>query len=162
PSGAVGHNTYATAAPNAAAALANPVTYEVSGALLVTGTNVVTAEVHSNYRSTPSASFEMTGLLTLGEQPAVEPEPEPEPASNEVITAGGSWSYYFDTAAPASGWQERDFDDSSWSTGTAPLGWGHANLGTELTFTGTKPLVSYYRSEFTVEDATGVAAMTLT
>src|SRR5690606_10989674 len=62
----------------------------------------------------------------------------------DVITAGGSWSYYFDTAAPASGWQERDFDDSSWSTGTAPLGWGHANLGTELTFTGTKPLVSYY------------------
>src|SRR5690606_36073722 len=69
PSGAVGHNSYATAAPSAAAALANPVTYEVPASVLVEGTNVVAAEVHANYRSTPSVSFEMTGVLTPTLQP---------------------------------------------------------------------------------------------
>jgi hypothetical protein len=66
PAGAIGHNTYATSAPSAAFAVANPVTYVVPGSLLQDGVNVITAEVHSNYRSTPSASFELTGTLTLG------------------------------------------------------------------------------------------------
>ena len=69
PAGTIGHNTYATAAPTAAVALANPVTYVVPGSLLQTGVNVITAEVHSNYRNTPSPSFELTGRLNLGTEP---------------------------------------------------------------------------------------------
>jgi hypothetical protein len=58
PSGAVGPNTYATAAPTTASATANPVVVDIPTSLLRNGTNVVTAEVHSNYRGTPTASFD--------------------------------------------------------------------------------------------------------
>jgi hypothetical protein len=58
--GTVGFDTYANAAVSASAAVANPVTVTVPATLWRTGSNVITAEVHSNYRSTPSASFELT------------------------------------------------------------------------------------------------------
>ncbi|QNN82707.1 hypothetical protein H3H54_01775 [Brachybacterium sp. Z12] len=67
PTGSIGHGTYASAAPNAAAALANPVTVTVPGDLLVSGENVITAEVHLNYRSSPTASFELTAEAAAGE-----------------------------------------------------------------------------------------------
>ena len=86
---------------------------------------------------------------------------EPEQPVN-VLTAGKTWSYYFQTAAPAAGWTTPGFDASAWATGAAPLGWGHTNLGTTLTFSGTKPLTSYYRSTFNVQNASGVESMTLT
>lgn len=66
PEGVVGPNTYALSSPSASAALANPVTFEVSGALFTTGENVISAQVQSGYRTTPSHSFEMLGVVTTG------------------------------------------------------------------------------------------------
>jgi hypothetical protein len=63
--GAVTSGTYANVAVSASNAVANPVTLTLPGSAFVTGTNVITAEVHSNYRSTPSASFELTAQATL-------------------------------------------------------------------------------------------------
>ncbi|HZK59620.1 MAG TPA: hypothetical protein VFC59_07135, partial [Cryobacterium sp.] len=63
PSGTVTSGTYATSAISASAALANPVVVQVPGSSLVAGTNVITAEVHSNYHSTPSASFELSAVV---------------------------------------------------------------------------------------------------
>ena len=64
PAGAVTPTTFATASPSTATALASPVVVELPASALRKGKNVVTAEVHSNYRSTPSASFdaEVVGL----------------------------------------------------------------------------------------------------
>ncbi|MCU1420054.1 MAG: hypothetical protein JWR57_1223, partial [Mycetocola sp.] len=44
----------------ASTAVANPIEVTVPGTLFVTGENVISASVHSNYRSTPSHSFEMS------------------------------------------------------------------------------------------------------
>ncbi|MBN9613563.1 MAG: galactose oxidase, partial [Actinobacteria bacterium] len=60
-----GVNVYANLAVSASAALANPVVFDVPGDLLVNGTNVITASVHSNYRTTPSHSFELEAIATL-------------------------------------------------------------------------------------------------
>lgn len=60
PAGAVGPSTYATKAPTTASATADPVVIDIPAGVLRTGSNVVTAEVHSNYRSTPSTSFDAT------------------------------------------------------------------------------------------------------
>ena len=160
PEGAVGATTYALSSPSAAAAVAGPVTFQVSGALLTTGANVIAAEVHSGYRGTPSHSFELSALITPGVQPAPEPEPEPEPGP--LVDAGGSWSYSFGAAAPAVGWQQASFDDSGWAEGLAPLGWGHSGLGTVLERPTPVPLSSYYRKEVLVEDASKVESVTLT
>ncbi|MCC9175200.1 fibrinogen-like YCDxxxxGGGW domain-containing protein [Arthrobacter sp. zg-Y179] len=65
PAGTPNHNTYATAAPSTAAAVAAPVVVTVPGSAFTAGTNVISAEVHSNYRSTPSASFDLTASMNL-------------------------------------------------------------------------------------------------
>lgn len=59
PGGALTANTYATAAPSTASALADPVTFDVPQGVLVVGQNVITVEVHANYRSTPNLTNEV-------------------------------------------------------------------------------------------------------
>lgn len=63
PSGTVTSGTYAISAISATNALAHPVVVQIPGSSLLAGTNVMTAEVHSNYRSTPSASFELSAVV---------------------------------------------------------------------------------------------------
>lgn len=162
PAGPVGFTTYASSAVTAANAVANPVAFTVPGSLLKSGTNVVTAEVHSNYRSTPSHSFELTGVLTLGAQPEPEPEPEPEPVPVDVVAAGSQWSYYFATDAPAAAWASDGFDSSGWTSGAAPIGWGQASLGTTLEASATRPITSYYRKLFTLDDVSGLGSFVIT
>ncbi|WP_157811208.1 delta-60 repeat domain-containing protein [Microbacterium lacus] len=160
--GADGPNTYANTAVGAAAAVATPYVLTVPGNLLRTGENVIAASVHSNYRSTPSHSFELKAVATLGTQPAPEPEPEPEPTGTDLVSEGASWSYSYSVDGPGEGWADRTFNSTSWSTGAAPIGYGHSNLGTTLTSTGTKPLASFYRKSVTIADASKVASVTLT
>lgn len=155
--------TYATTAVSASAALANPVTVTVPGSAFVTGSNVITAEVHSNYRDTHSHSFELSAEATFGTQP---PPAEDPPADNDSIPAGtvlvppaSTWSYYYDTSAPATSWNTASFDTSAWKTGPAPLGWGHSTLGTTLTAVDPKPLTSYYRRSFSVVDPSKISEL---
>ncbi|TFB16944.1 hypothetical protein E3V93_10070 [Microbacterium sp. 3H14] len=161
--GTAGVGTYANAAVGAATALANPQTVTVPGYLFTTGTNVITASVHSNYRSTPSHSFELEAVATMGTQPAPpvepdpepepepEPDPEPEPADTSVIAAGSDWSYQFSTDAIPANWAATDFDASAWTTGAGAFGWGHSGLATPLdTAQSPRPVTSYYRHPVTL------------
>lgn len=50
--------TYATAAPSTAAATTNALRVDLPSSVLRDGSNVITAEVHSNYRKTPTTSFD--------------------------------------------------------------------------------------------------------
>jgi hypothetical protein len=59
PSGPITQNTYATAAPRATVAAANTVTFTVPASLIKTGTNVIAASVHANYRATADLSFDL-------------------------------------------------------------------------------------------------------
>ena len=162
PTGTPTIGTYASSAIGAAAALSNPVTITVPGSAFTTGTNVIAAEVHSNYRSTPSHSFELTAVATLGQQPQPEPEPDPDPVATEYIAAGSSWTYYFGATAPASGWEQAGFATTDWSTGAAPLGWGQATLGTTFTQLSPNPLASYYRKVVTIPDPSKYSSVTVT
>lgn len=60
PAGTIAAGTYATAAPTTASAVADPLVVQIPTSLLIAGTNIITAEVHSNYRTTPTSSFEAT------------------------------------------------------------------------------------------------------
>lgn len=156
--GADGPNTYASAAVSATTALSTPYVVEVPGNLFRSGENVIAASVHSNYRSTPSHSFELKAVTNIGTQP----EPEPEPADTNLVAEGSTWGYWYTVDGPGSGWADQNFNDSSWSTGAAPIGYGHSTLGTTLTASGTKPLASFYRKDVTVADASKVESVTLT
>jgi len=60
PTGTLGQNSYATAAPRTSTATANPVVVQVPVASLVAGQNVLAASTHLNYRTTPDMSFSLT------------------------------------------------------------------------------------------------------
>ena len=59
PGGAVGPTTYATVATKTSAAAAAPLVVPLDSSSLVAGPNVVSVEVHANYRSTPNVSMEL-------------------------------------------------------------------------------------------------------
>ncbi|WP_396278339.1 fibrinogen-like YCDxxxxGGGW domain-containing protein [Glutamicibacter creatinolyticus] len=59
PSGNLGQNSYATAAPRTTASLNSQVEFEVPRELLQAGNNVVAVSTHANYRSTPDLSFDL-------------------------------------------------------------------------------------------------------
>jgi hypothetical protein len=60
PTGTLSQGTYANAAPRSSVAAANRVTFDVPVGLLVSGANVLSAETHLNYKSTPDISFDLT------------------------------------------------------------------------------------------------------
>ncbi len=67
PAGKPTVNTYATTARTAATAKASPVTVVVPPSLLVSGTNVVSAETHLNYHAAADVGFDLSAVLTSGQ-----------------------------------------------------------------------------------------------
>lgn len=174
-----GVGTYANVAVGAAAAVATPQVVTVPGYLFTSGVNVISASVHSNYRSTPSHSFELEAIATIGTQPTPpvadpepepepepepdpEPEPEPEPAVTSVVATGSTWAYRFTNDATPANWAAVDFDAASWATGAGAFGWGHTGLATPLDTTlSPRPVTSYYRQPVTL-DALNFSKVTVT
>ena len=62
--GPVTQGTYANAAVSASAAVGTPLVFDVPASAFQVGTNVIAVEVHSNYRSTPSHSFELSAVAS--------------------------------------------------------------------------------------------------
>lgn len=92
----------------------------------------------------------------------VSTTPPPGSGNPILIDAGSTWSYYYSTTDPTSGWQAPTYDASSWSTGPAPIGWGQTTLGTTLSRVAPQALTSYYRKSFSVADASKIASVKLT
>ena len=154
PSGTVSSGTYATSAVTTSNALAKPVTLTVTGAAFHTGTNVIAAEVHSNYHSTPSSSYDLSATADVGTSSgggSTGGTSTELPSGTTVLPAGSSWSYFQQVNAPASTWQSPGFDASSWPKGSAPLGWGTSSLATVIPSPATtRPLASYFIATFTI------------
>jgi trimeric autotransporter adhesin len=84
-------------------------------------------------------------------------------ATTQLVQTGEDWKYRFATAAPDPAWTSVAFNDSTWATGKAPLGWGSSTIATQLVFEGTtRPVSSHHRKSFTVEDPNKVAEVRIT
>ena len=71
----------------------------------------------------------------------------PMPVATTLVEAGRAWKYLDRGRTPADAWRTAAFDDSSWATGTAPLGYGDpvatpvaARLDPE-----DRPITTYFR-----------------
>lgn len=86
------------------------------------------------------------------------------PVTSVVVDNAQSWRWRYVTGAPAAGWNTSAFDASTWSTGTAPLGFGSTGLGTNIdTFSSTssRPQAAYFSKTFQVSDASKVTRLLL-
>lgn len=128
----------------------------------VTGTSVQLSEAPADTNYFVRAIDERGNASASTPAFTSTPAPE-EPDTTTQVAAGSTWSYLYDGTAPDEDWATPEFDDSDWTTGEAPLGWGHSDLGTELTTDVTPtPLVSFHRHSFDVDDATVIEALELT
>ena len=74
--------------------------------------------------------------------------------STEVVSAGSTWSYR-DNGREAPGWEASSFDDSSWSRGASPLGYGDSQT-TVVSYGGDandKHITTWFRRQVSVEGA---------
>ncbi len=68
-----------------------------------------------------------------------------------LVASGAEWKFLDDGSAPDTTWRRAQFNDDSWLTGAAELGFGD---GDEMTPIGNGPLVTaYFRRTFTVANA---------
>lgn len=85
-------------------------------------------------------------------------------ASLEVIAADAEWSYLDDGSDQGTAWRQRVFNDSSWASGAAQLGYGGDGETTVVSFGGdanNKHETTYFRHSFYVGDPSAIAGLTL-
>ncbi len=74
--------------------------------------------------------------------------------TTDLIDLGSVWSYLDDGSSQSTLWRDRLFDDSLWSSGPAPLGYGDEEV-TEISYGSdddNRHITSYFRHHFTVGD----------
>ena len=82
----------------------------------------------------------------------------PRAHGEELIALGATWSYLDDGTDQGTAWRESDFDDSSWESGPAQLGFGEGDEATTITRGAT---TFYFRHDFNVASA-GIMGLELT
>jgi hypothetical protein len=68
-----------------------------------------------------------------------------------VIRDNSSWRYLDDGSDQGVAWRALDFDDSAWSQGQAPLGYGELDFDGQLSFGGDRShryITYYFRHSF--------------
>lgn len=83
---------------------------------------------------------------------------------NTHVAIGSQWRFWDRGSLPATNWHTPAYNDTSWSAGTAPLGYGSGNEATVISY-GTnaqnKYRTSYFRKSFTVANPAAITSLTL-
>ena len=79
----------------------------------------------------------------------------PGPTEN-LVSAGANWAYLDTGSDLGVTWRNSNFNDSSWATGPAELGYGDGDEETTVSFgenSDNKYITTYFRHNFTITDA---------
>ena len=81
-----------------------------------------------------------------------------------LIARGAEWKYLDTGSDQGTGWRASAFNDSSWSSGNAELGYGDGDEATTVSFGSdgaNKHITTYFRKSFNVTDPASVSQLTL-
>ena len=81
-----------------------------------------------------------------------------------LIDIGESWRFLDDGSNQGTNWREVGFNDSAWSSGNSPLGYGDPGFATTVSFgpdTNNRFITTYFRKNFNVSNPSGFENMTL-
>jgi hypothetical protein len=130
--------------------------FDVSAAArpaLQAGWNTLAVEVHQASASSSDLVFDAS--LVAVEQVLNPPSPG-------GIARASTWSYWDKGGLAGTTWTLGAFDESSWSAGPGPLGYGESYLATNVGFgpsATNKLITTYFRKKFTVADPAAVTAI---
>lgn len=136
--------------------------FRIPADMLVQGTNTIAVEVHQRSDDSSDISFDLSliGEKTTGSQST----------SVTPIDFGAVWNYLDDGSDQATAWRNVGFDDSTWESGPAQLGYGDGDEDTEVDFIDTdgdgsngtqKNATTYFRRTFDVVNADTLDQMVL-
>jgi len=110
------------------------------------GTNVLAVELHQAGVTSSDLAFDLALTLDIG-------VPPPPPPAGQDIARGSVWRFWDHAAAPSASWATPGLDDSSWSSGPGPFGYGESFIVTPISY-GSDPndkiITTYFRRWFTV------------
>ncbi len=84
--------------------------------------------------------------------------------TESLVAAGSVWQFLDDGSNQGTDWVKPEFDDSAWTEGPAPLGYGDDNEKTVVRFgsnSNSKHVTTYFRRMFTVENPGKFSNVTL-
>jgi chitodextrinase len=133
------------------------------GALL--GTTPGLSMAHSNLTPGSQHTYQVTAKDAGGNVSAMSAALTAR-AYSVVLPAGAAWKYRDQGALPDFTWREAAYDDSAWTAGHTPLGYGKAYLAPDGVIgwgpsNSNRHLTSYARTTFTLADPTGITGMAL-
>ncbi len=85
-------------------------------------------------------------------------------ADTTLVPAGATWKYLDNGADQGTAWRAPAFNDSTWSSGPAQLGYGDGDEATTLGFgpnSNSKYITTYFRHSFNVSNASLFNGLTL-
>jgi hypothetical protein len=97
--------------------------------------------------------------------PTATPTPTPTatPGVNVLIASGSLWKYLDDGSNQGTAWQSLAYDDSAWSSGSAPLGYGDP-MTTTIGYgpdPNNKYITYYFRKELNIADVSAIPSLTI-
>ena len=90
--------------------------------------------------------------------------PAESASSLTLVNSGSVWRYLDNGSNQGTAWRAAGFDDASWKSGAAELGYGDGDERTVVSYGPTasgKYPTTYFRQAFTVADATQLTGLTL-
>jgi hypothetical protein len=84
--------------------------------------------------------------------------------AQSFVARGSSWRYLDNGSNQGTAWRATSFNDSSWGTGNAQLGYGDGDEATVVNFgpnSSSKYTTTYFRSSFSVANASTVSSLLL-
>jgi hypothetical protein len=86
------------------------------------------------------------------------------PATTTLVAPNASWRYLANGSDQGTAWRATAFDDTSWPSGNAILGYGQGNETTVVGYgpdPANKYVTTYFRRTFSVSDPSTIGALTL-
>jgi len=81
-----------------------------------------------------------------------------------LVPVGSTWNFLDNGSDQGTFWSDALYDDSSWSSGPAQLGYGDSDEATVVSFgpdSGNKFITTYFRQSFNVSDLSGILNLKL-
>src|SRR4030095_8359431 len=83
--------------------------------------------------------------------------------SDSLITVSSSWKYLDNGSNQGTAWKATSFNDASWASGNAELGYGDADETTVVSYgpsANNKYITTYFRKSFTVANVASYSSLT--
>ncbi|MFC9983168.1 metallophosphoesterase [Microbacterium keratanolyticum] len=140
-----------------------------TGMTTLTGTGASGTVTDAAAPPNTALEYAVTAIGVDGQRSAptvvtVTTPPGGEPVPTTLVAATNSWRYRYAAGAWPAGWTGVGFDDSTWSQGAAPLGFG-SGITTVVDVpppTSNRPISMIFRTSFDVADPSKLSALVLT